>query len=38
MENVSPFAEVDPISLFKFTFIVAQCEVRNLLCRSNVRA
>jgi hypothetical protein len=33
MVNVSPFAEVDAISLSK---IVAQCEVPNLLCRSNV--
>jgi hypothetical protein len=36
MENVSPFAEVDPISLFKFTSIVAQCGARNSMCRSNV--
>jgi hypothetical protein len=36
MENVSSLTEVDPISLFKFTLIVAQCEARNLLCHSNV--
>jgi len=38
MENVSSLTEVDPISLFKFTLIVAQCEARNLLCRSKRHA